>query len=379
MTEAALAPPRIEVERSADAEIARIRGAWTVDHAANLDSDISAAGGRQYVRVDASGIDALDSTGAMLLLRVLPLGDDGRPDLARLEGLTPQRVALMRRVEQALSVGAVATAAPGALRALLANIGDAVLSIAAQAKQLLGFLGLLITTWLRVLPRPARWRLTSVVHHLEQTGLNAVPIVALLSFLVGAVVAYLGATVLEQFGAGLYTVDLIGFAFLREFGGLLAAILVAGRSGSAFTAQIGAMKNREEIDALETIGLDPIEVLVLPRLAALLVALPILTFIAMMAGLVGGMAVGATSLDISPVLFITRLQESIPPQHFWVGMVKAPFFALLIALVGCLEGFKVSGSAESVGAHTTSSVVQSIFLVILVDAICAVVFMELDW
>ncbi|MEO6064475.1 MAG: ABC transporter permease [Lysobacterales bacterium] len=378
MTEAAGVPPRIEVDRTADAETARACGAWTVDHAASLDSDATAAGARQYARIDASEIEALDSTGAMLLLRVLPQGDDGRPDLARLDGLTPQRAALMRRVVQALSVDAVATAAPSALGELLAHIGEAVLSMAAQAKQLLGFLGLLITTWLRVLPRPVRWRLTSVVHHLEQTGLNAVPIVALLSFLVGAVVAYLGATVLEQFGAGLYTVDLIGFAFLREFGGLLAAILVAGRSGSAFTAQIGAMKNREEIDALETIGLDPIEVLVLPRLAALLVALPILTFIAMMAGIVGGMAVGATSLDISPVLFITRLQESIPPRHFWVGMVKAPFFALLIALVGCLEGFKVSGSAESVGAHTTSSVVQSIFLVILVDAICAVAFMELD-
>jgi len=379
MTQAVSMPPRFEVVRTAAGVGAHARGAWTVDHAAALSTELSAGVVAEPVRIDASGLDALDSTGAMLLLKALPLDAGGAPDLGRIEGLTPQRVALMRRVAQALDGGSVPPVAPGALHALLANIGETMLSILDQGRQLLGFLGLLLTTALRVLPRPARWRLTSIVHHLEQTGLNAVPIVALLSFLVGAVVAYLGATVLEQFGAGLYTVDLIGFAFLREFGGLLAAILVAGRSGSAFTAQIGAMKNREEIDALETIGLDPVEVLVLPRLVALLIALPILTFVAMMAGLLGGMTVGATSLDISPVLFTTRLQESIPPQHFWVGMVKAPFFALLIALVGCLEGFKVSGSAESVGTHTTSSVVQSIFLVILLDAICAVVFMELDW
>lgn len=379
MTEPALAPPLLDVERTADGDVAHARGAWTVHHAGALNAGLPPPPPSGFAKIDASAIQAIDSTGAMLLLRVVPRAADGEPDLTRLEGLTPQRAALMRRVAQALDVDSVVVAAPGALHALLQRIGEAVLSIVDQSRQLLGFLGLLITTWLRVLPRPSRWRLTSVVHHLEQTGLDAVPIVALLSFLVGAVVAYLGATVLAQFGAGLYTVDLIGFAFLREFGGLLAAILVAGRSGSAFTAQIGAMKNREEIDALETIGLDPVEVLVLPRLAALLVALPILTFIAMIAGIVGGMAVGATSLDISPVLFVTRLQESIPPRHFWVGMLKAPMFALLIALVGCLEGFKVSGSAESVGAHTTSSVVQSIFLVILVDAICAVAFMELDW
>ncbi len=379
MTQAAPMPPRFEIVRTPAGVVSVARGNWTVDHAAELSDELAAASSTQPATIDASGLDSLDSTGAMLLLKALPLDASGAPDLECVNGLTPQRIALMRRVAQAVDGDSPTPMAPAALNALLANIGAAMLSILDQGRQLLGFLGLLITTWLRVLPRPARWRLTSVVHHLEQSGLNAVPIVALLSFLVGAVVAYLGATVLAQFGAGLYTVDLIGFAFLREFGGLLAAILVAGRSGSAFTAQIGAMKNREEIDALETIGLDPIEVLVLPRLAALLVALPILTFIAMMAGLLGGMAVGATSLDISPVLFISRLQESIPPQHFWVGMVKAPFFALLIALVGCLEGFKVSGSAESVGTHTTSSVVQSIFLVILLDAICAVVFMELDW
>ncbi len=378
MIETTTLPPRLAIERRGERAVAVASGNWTLAHARQLEGGLLPGAPAAVDALDAVGIDALDSTGAMLLLDQLPRRGDGAPDLDHIEGLTPQRQALLQRVALALRERAEPADSPGGLVALLARIGEAVIGIGQQFRQLLGFLGLVIVTWLRVLPRPARWRLTSVVHHLEQTGLNAVPIVALLSFLVGAVVAYLGATVLQQFGAALYTVDLIGFAFLREFGVLLAAILVAGRSGSAFTAQIGAMKNREEVDAMQTIGLDPVEVLVLPRLAAMLVALPILTFVAMMAGIIGGLVVGATSLDISPVLYTTRLQESIPPRHFWIGMVKAPVFALLISLVGCLEGFKVSGSAESVGARTTSSVVQSIFLVILVDAIFAVAFMELE-
>ena len=214
--------------------------------------------------------------------------------------------------------------------------------------------------------------------HLEQTGLDAVPIVVLLNFLVGAVVAFLGATVLKDFGASIFTVELVGYSFLREFGVLLTAIMVAGRSGSAFTAQIGSMKAREEIDAIRTLGLDPVEVLVLPRLLALLIALPLLTFLAMLAGIVGGAAVCALSLDISPTMFVTRLHEFAGVRHFWVGMSKAPLFAFLIAAIGCLEGFKVAGSAESVGTHTTSSVVQAIFVTILVDALAAIFYMEIN-
>jgi phospholipid/cholesterol/gamma-HCH transport system permease protein len=183
--------------------------------------------------------------------------------------------------------------------------------------------------------------------------------------------------VLKDFGASIFTVELIGYSFLREFGVLLAAILVAGRSGSAFTAQIGSMKAREEIDAIRTLGLDPIEVLVLPRLLALLIALPLLTFLAMLAGIVGGATVCALNLDISPAMFVARLHELDAVRHFWVGMSKAPVFAFLIAAIGALEGFKVSGSAESVGMHTTSSVVQAIFVTILVDALAAIFYMEI--
>jgi phospholipid/cholesterol/gamma-HCH transport system permease protein len=214
---------------------------------------------------------------------------------------------------------------------------------------------------------------------MEQTGLDAVPIIALLTFMVGAVVAFLGSTVLADFGATIYTVDLIGFSFLREFGVLLTAILMAGRTASAFTAQIGSMKANEEIDAIRAMGLDPIELLVLPRVMALLISLPMLTFIAMMAGLIGGGVVCAVTLGISPPMFLSLLKEDIAVRNFLVGMVKAPFFAFLIGVIGCLEGFKVAGSAQSVGEHTTSSVVQSIFVVILVDALAALFFMEMGW
>ena len=212
-----------------------------------------------------------------------------------------------------------------------------------------------------------------------QSGLNAVPIVALLTFMVGAVVAFLGATVLQDFGATVYTIDLVAFSFLREFGVLLAAILLAGRTASAFTAQLGAMKSTEEIDALKTLGLDPIELLVLPRVMAMLISLPLLAFVGMLSGLVGGAVVATLSLDISVSQFITTLQKDVSVTHFLVGLSKAPVFAFVIAVIGCLEGFKVSGSAQSVGAHTTSSVVQSIFMVILIDALAALFFMEMGW
>ena len=262
---------------------------------------------------------------------------------------------------------------------MLSRIGCAVDKLWQDSLKLLGFIGLILQTLARNLFHPKQWRITPVVAHIEQIGLNAAPIVVLLTFMVGAVVAFLGATVLANFGAGIFTVDLVAFSFLREFGVLLTAILLAGRTASAFTAQIGSMKANEEIDAIRTLGLDPMDLLVLPRVLALLIALPLLTFLAMMAGILGGAVVCIVSLGISPDMFISLLHSDIGVQHFLVGMVKAPFFAFLIAAVGCLEGFKVAGSAESVGEHTTSSVVQSIFIVIVLDAVAALFFMEMGW
>jgi phospholipid/cholesterol/gamma-HCH transport system permease protein len=193
------------------------------------------------------------------------------------------------------------------------------------------------------------------------------------------VLAYLGTDILRRFGAEILVVNLISFAVLREFAVLLTAIMVAGRSGSAFTAQLGSMKMREEVDAMRALGLDPIELLVVPRVLALVIVVPLLTVIAMLMGFAGGMLISIFTMDMSPALFLTRLEQVTHIQHFWVGMIKAPFFAFLIALVGCYQGLKVGGSAESLGKHTTTSVVESIFIVIVLDALFAIFFITIDY
>jgi phospholipid/cholesterol/gamma-HCH transport system permease protein len=214
---------------------------------------------------------------------------------------------------------------------------------------------------------------------MEEAGLDAVPIVGLMAFLIGAVIAFMGAKILRLFNAEILTVQLVGISVLREFGVILAAILIAGRSGSAFTAQIGSMKIREEIDALRVLGLEPIEVLVLPRVAALVIMLPVLAFIAAMLGMIGGGLVAWAAMDIPPALFVSQTIEAIAMSNFWVGLIKAPFFAFVIAVIGCFQGLKVEGSAESLGQRTTLSVVQSLFLVIVIDAFFAMFFLEIDF
>ncbi len=345
-------------------------GFWTVDHAETLnntleDWDMIAKA------IDASGIERLDTAGALLLGRI-----------ARRAGIEARHIelksdyrALFDSVMEADRQPLDQVVKSSALLDWFEGVGRSTLALIDQLKALLGFLGQTIATGVLILFHPRQWPLTSTVHHIQQTGLNALPLVFLLSFLVGAVVAFLGATVLKDFGAELFVVDLTTYAFLREFGVLLTAIIMAGRTASAFTAQIGTMKSREEIDAIRTIGLDPFVLLVLPRLMALLIALPILAMAAMVAGLLGGMMVSSLSLGIPSDLFIERMNATVELRHFLVGMVKAPLFALVIALVGCMEGFKVGGTAQSVGERTTSAVVQSIAMVIVIDAVSAVFFM----
>lgn len=209
--------------------------------------------------------------------------------------------------------------------------------------------------------------------------MDAAPLLLLLSSLVGAVIAFLGATILRQFGAELFVVDLVTFAFVREFGVLLTAILLAGRTASAFCAHIGMMKSREEIDAIRTMGLDEIELLVLPRLIALVIVLPLLTFLATIAGLFGGLVVAVLSLDVNLAIYIDRVQDNLRLTDYLVGMLKAPVFAVVIAITGCLEGLRVSGTAQSVGEHTTTAVVRSLTMVIVLDALAAVYFQEIGW
>ncbi|MCX2688607.1 MULTISPECIES: MlaE family lipid ABC transporter permease subunit [unclassified Pseudomonas] len=374
-----MTPPSATLDTNQHPACLRITGDWTLAHYASLkrESEQLRTQCSSDTVADLSQLGRLDTAGASLLAELLGSErlshcTDSLPDASR---------ALLKNVYCSVQDYCIPVkeAERPVLLLLLERIGRAVNTLWQDTRQLLGFVGLILETLLRRAFQPHRWRLTPVVAHIEQTGLDAAPIVALLTFLVGAVVAFLGATVLAAFGATIFTVDLVAFSFLREFAVLLTAILMAGRTASAFTAQIGSMKANEEIDAIRTLGLNPMELLVVPRVLALLISLPLLTFLAMICGIVGGAVVCALSLDISPAMFLSLLQTDIGVQHFLVGLAKAPFFAFLIAAIGCLEGFKVSGSAESVGAHTTSAVVQSIFVVIVLDAVAALFFMEMGW
>lgn len=353
-------------------------GNWQIDTARDVAGMVFSGPIPEHAvaTIDARAIESLDAAGAMLLLHA-----------AERLGLDPDAVELQERHRALFETVRAARdeedAAPDrtepAWFRLLADTGEGVVGIVHAMRLFTGFVGLSLSSLVATMWRPRQWRITSTVHHMQQTGLNALPLVALLSFLVGAVVAYLGATVLKDFGAELFVVDLTTYAFFREFGVLLTAILLAGRTASAFTAQIGTMKAREEIDAMRTIGLDPVLLLVLPRLVALIIMLPILATVATLAGLLGGLTVSALSLEISADLFLSRVGETIELRHYLVGLSKAPLFAVVIALVGCLEGFKVTGTAQSVGERTTSAVVQTISLVIVIDALAAVFFMEVGW
>ncbi|PAU88461.1 ABC transporter permease [Pseudomonas sp. WN033] len=357
-----------------------IQGDWTLPHYAELRGLILKArsGKPAWNDADLSRLGKLDTAGGQLLAELL--GHDLLLRLSDSSELPQERRALLKRIVDSQQETAPEHLPPRAtLLELLERVGKAMAVFWQHTTDLLGFIGLTLAGFARNLLRPGNWRVTAVVAQIEQTALNAVPIVALLTFMVGAVIAFLGATVLSEFGASIYTVDLIAFSFLREFAVLLTAILMAGRTASAFTAQIGSMKANEEIDAIRALGLNPLDILVLPRVLAMLVALPLLTFVAMISGLFGGAMVCALSLDISPTMFLSILQNNVEVRHFLLGMAKAPLFAFLIAIIGCLEGFKVSGSAESVGEHTTSSVVQSIFVVILIDALAALFYMEMGW
>lgn len=371
-----------QLDTSSNPTRLRLSGDWTLAHYTDLKQQTEQLAG-QYdaqTEIDLDDVSSIDTAGASLMVELL--GAERVSQLTETAHTLPAADrALLQTVYSSMRdfCVPVKTVQQNVITQLLCRIGSAVYKLWQDTLQLLGFIGLILQTLARNLFRPSQWRITPVVAHIEQIGLNAAPIVMLLTFMVGAVVAFLGATVLANFGAGIFTVDLVAFSFLREFGVLLTAILLAGRTASAFTAQIGSMKANEEIDAIRTLGLDPMDLLVLPRVLALLIALPLLTFLAMMAGIIGGAVVCVVSLGISPDMFISMLHSDISVKNFLVGMVKAPFFAFLIAAVGCLEGFKVSGSAESVGEHTTSSVVQSIFIVIVLDAVAALFFMEMGW
>ncbi|MFZ5792036.1 MAG: MlaE family lipid ABC transporter permease subunit [Pseudomonadota bacterium] len=331
------------------------------------------ARGRARAVIDLSQLDALDTAGAWLIERTEARLQGQGLEVA-VTGAKPDLARLMARVRQAGRPPALPPPAPFGLAGFVARVGEGTFAALRQGIDLVAFFGAVVGTIGRVALRPSRIRFTSLVSHIEQVGLNAMPIVGLLTALIGVVLAYQGVDQLRVYGGEIFTVNLIGISTLREMGILLTAIMVAGRSGSAFTAQIGTMQVNEEVDAMRTLALDPIEALVLPRIFALVIAVPLLTVYADFMGILGGGVMTCLLIDLTPGQFLERLNEAVTLNTFWVGLIKAPVFAFIIGMVGCFEGLQVRGSAESVGRLTTRSVVESIFLVIVFDALFSILF-----
>lgn len=355
----------------------RPTGSWTAANATTLEQlannvtpqlDQAAA-----VKVDMAGVDELDTLGAWLLEKMSrrAAGAGHRADVV---GIADNYAGLIDEVRQVNRRPPARAHAPNPIIAKLGDIGRATIGSREDIAAFLQMLGALCVALLGVLRRPRSLRLTSLTYQLYRVGWQAIPIVVLITFLIGAIIAQQGIFHFRKFGADSYVVDMVGILVLRELGVLIVAIMVAGRSGSAYTAELGSMKMREEIDALSTMGLDPIEVLMLPRILALVCALPILSFIGAMAALYGGGLVAWFYGGMGPAIFLARLHEAVSVTHFEVGIIKAPFMALVIGIIACSEGLRVKGSAESLGKQTTTSVVKSIFLVIVLDGLFAVFF-----
>ena len=362
-------------ERNGDTFRLIIGGRWLISEARWLDPLMKTIDPKGYTRVefDCKHLEQLDTVGAWLLLRT------GRT--LRQRGFTIQPInvreeyrALVHTIDHDCMAPPVELPRPHTFPDRLERIGRGLVHALHQAYELVGFFGLVASETIATILQPRRLRVAALFHQIEVTGVNALPIVGLLSFLIGVVVAYQGADQLRQFGAEVLTVNLLAVGVLRELGGLMAAIIVAGRSGSAFTAQLGTMKVNEELDAIQTSGLNLVEVLVLPRLLGLIITLPLLTFYSNIMGLFGGMVMCYFDLSITIPAFLEQLRDSMVGWTFWVGLVKAPVFAFIIGLVGCYQGLHVERNAASVGALTTRAVVESIFLVITADAVFSILF-----
>jgi phospholipid/cholesterol/gamma-HCH transport system permease protein len=363
------------------APVLALRGDWTVDTIAGLEARLRAVAERLRpgAIVDVAALGRLDVAGAYLIDRTFREGAGGEKARIAIRGEHASAKRLLAAARRAATAPAPPEERPLGFIGFLETIGRAMTAIGEEIAETVSFLGETLVTIARLIVRPHRIRWVSVVHVMEVAGLNALPIVALLSFFIGLVVAYLGARILGDFGASVFTIELVAFSMLREFAVVITAVLLAGRTNSAFTAEIGAMKMRQEIDAMQVIGIRPMEALVAPRVVAMLVMTPILTFAAMIAGLFGGFLVAWAELGVSPVMYFTRISDAVPEQHFWVGMSKAPVFALVLAVIGCKQGLSVGDDVASLGARVTTSVVQSIFMIILLDAIFALWFLEMDW
>jgi len=369
--------PLLTATPSGDVLELRPGGAWTAANAATLealsDSITAQLEQAKAVKLDMAGLRELDTLGAWLLEKISRRATaSGRP--ADVVGVADNYAGLIEEVRQVNRRNPAPIPALNPVIARLNEIGRGAVGAREDVAVFLQMLGSLFLALVGVLRRPRSLRVTSLVYQLYRVGWQAIPIMVLITFLIGAIIAQQGFFHFRKFGADAYVVDMVGILVLRELGVLIVAIMVAGRSGSAYTAELGSMKMRDEIDALSTMGLDPVEVLILPRIIALIFALPILSFIGSMAALYGGGLVAQFYGDMGPAIYIARLHDAVSVTSFKVGIIKAPFMALAIGIVACSEGLRVKGSAESLGKQTTTSVVKSIFFVIVLDGLFAVFF-----
>jgi phospholipid/cholesterol/gamma-HCH transport system permease protein len=349
----------------------RVAGSLTITRAATTQREIDTL--PDPLTIDLSKIERMDTVGAWIVYRTV------RDRHAKVIGASREEVSLLKQVgefDHPVKVRPEQT--PSVLR-VLTEIGEWIADAGTTLLGLLGFLGAVLIGFANIIRRPRRFRVNAVVQRFDVVGVRALGIIGLMSFLIGIVIAQQGAVQLEQFGAEVYTINLIGRITVRELGVLMTAIMVAGRSGSAFAAQIGTMKITEEIDAMRTIGVSPIEALVLPRMMAAVVMMPLLGFWAIVTALFGGGLFVWLDLTIPPLTYIQRLQEVIPITDLWIALIKAPVFGFIIGLSGCFQGMLVQGDSEEVGSRTTTAVVQSIFLVIVLDAVFAVFFSSIGW
>jgi phospholipid/cholesterol/gamma-HCH transport system permease protein len=369
--------PQLTATASGDILELRPGGSWTAPNVATLEALSGAVTAQidrsRTVRLDMAGVRELDTLGAWLLEKMSRRATfAGRR--ADVVGVADNYAGLIEEVRQVNRHNPAPAPAPNPVLATMSDVGRSAVDATEDLTVFLQMLGSLFLAIFGVLRRPKSLRLTSLFYQLYKVGWQAIPIIVLITFLIGAIIAQQGIFHFRKFGADSYVVDMVGILVLRELGVLIVAIMVAGRSGSAYTAELGSMKMREEIDALSTMGLDPVEVLILPRIVALVCALPILTFVGSMAALYGGGLVAWFYGGMGPAIFIARLHDAVSVTSFEVGMIKAPFMALVIGVVACSEGLRVKGSAESLGKQTTTSVVKSIFLVIVLDGLFAIFF-----
>ncbi|ODT89570.1 ABC transporter permease [Phenylobacterium sp. SCN 70-31] len=371
-------PADFQLQEAADRLTAELTGDWTTAQLGESGRRLAdAVSGRPDVTLDLKGVGRMDTAGAFAIIRALG-------DTFSLEAATGRRetLRLLELVESATHVQPVIRREPRGFHGMVIRIGKGTTDLLAEFLDTMAFFGHLTVALGRMVRRvftdPRRIRWAPIFTQMERAGLDAIPIVALTTFFIGAVVALLGVNMLRQFGAEVFVVELIGVAVLREFNIVITAVLLAGRSASAFAAELGSMKMQQEVDAMQVMGVDPFDALVLPRFMALLITIPLLTFVATLAGLAGGLMVSWTTLDLGPTFFLQRIVDNVGPTHFYIALSKAPVMAGVVAGIGCRQGLLVGGDVQSLGRRVTGAVVHAIFAIIMLDAAFALLYMQLD-